>query len=137
MPSSLIPSFFYRDAPRAIDWLCDAFGLERHLVVEGEGGRIDHAELTCGTGMLMLGSAREEGYGEFITTVAEAGKATCGVYLVLADVDAHAARARAAGAEILREPEDQPYGGRLYSCRDLEGNVWSFGSYDPWTGAEV
>lgn len=136
MPSPIIPSLRYRDAPRAIDWLCDAFGLVRHLVVEGEGGGIDHAQLTFGAGMIMLGSVRDNEYGELVTTVAEAGKPTCGLYLVVADIDRHAERAREAGAEIVQEPEDQPYGGRLYTCRDFEGNVWVFGSYDPWTEAE-
>jgi uncharacterized glyoxalase superfamily protein PhnB len=54
------------------------------------------------------------------------------LYLIVADVDAHADRARAAGAEIFLEPVDQDYGGRGYSARDFEGNVWSFGNYDPW-----
>jgi uncharacterized glyoxalase superfamily protein PhnB len=54
------------------------------------------------------------------------------VYVVIdGDVDDHCARARAAGAEIVREPEDQDYGGRDYTARDPEGNVWSFGSYEP------
>lgn len=123
MSSTLIPTLRYRDAPRAIDWLCDAFGFERHLVVEGDGGRIDHAQLVSGPGMLMLGSARDDEYGT----------PTSGFYVVVEDVDGHAARARDAGAEILQEPEDQDYGGRLYTCRDLAGYVWSFGSYDPWS----
>jgi uncharacterized glyoxalase superfamily protein PhnB len=54
-----------------------------------------------------------------------------GIHVVVKDVDAHYAQAVAAGAEILAEPSDPEYGGRFYSCRDLEGNVWSFGSYDP------
>ena len=51
--------------------------------------------------------------------------------MVVDDVDAHCARARGAGAEILVEPFDPEYGGRMYTCRDPEGHVWSFGSYDP------
>ena len=52
--------------------------------------------------------------------------------MIVDDVDAHCARARAAGAEIVMEPADQDYGGRLYSCRDIERHLWNFGSYDPW-----
>lgn len=59
------------------------------------------------------------------------GGTSGGVYLVVADPDAHHARARAAGAEIARSLEDMNYGSREYSCRDLEGNLWSFGTYRP------
>lgn len=132
MSSTVIPSLRYQDALRAVSWLQEAFGFEPHLVVEGEGERIEHAQLTCGSGMIMLGSGGETEYDELVTSAPEGGRATIGLYVIVADVDGHAARARAAGAEIVSEPEDQDYGGRLYTCRDLEGNVWSFGSYDPW-----
>jgi uncharacterized glyoxalase superfamily protein PhnB len=61
-----------------------------------------------------------------------AGGSTASLYVIVDDVDAHCARARAAGAEILIEPADQSYGGRDYSCRDLDGHLWSFGTYDPF-----
>ncbi len=133
MPSSLIPTLRYRDAPAAIDFLCDAFGFRRHMVVEGETGEtIAHAQLVLGSGMLMIGSARDDAYGSLLTTVADAGKPTGSLYVVVPDVDAHAERARERGAQIVKEPVDQDYGGRLYTCRDPEGNLWNFGSYDPW-----
>ena len=50
----------------------------------------------------------------------------------VADVDAHHARAVAAGAQVVVEPHDFAFGGRLYACRDPEGNLWNFGSHDPW-----
>jgi len=53
-------------------------------------------------------------------------------YLVVADADAHYAQARSAGAEIIVDIEDQDHGGRAYTCRDPEGHVWNFGTYDPW-----
>jgi uncharacterized glyoxalase superfamily protein PhnB len=56
-------------------------------------------------------------------------------YVVVADPDAHYRTAKAAGAEIVMDIVDQDYGGRGYTCRDLEGHVWSFGSYDPWIEA--
>jgi uncharacterized glyoxalase superfamily protein PhnB len=136
MSSPVIPTLRYHDAAKAIDWLVDAFGFERHLVVEGEEGRIDHAQLTFGSGMLMCGSHDDHGgYGDLVRTVRLVGAPTGGIFVVVDDVDAHAERARAAGAEIVQPPEDQDYGGRNYTCRDLEGNVWSFGSYDPWSSA--
>jgi uncharacterized glyoxalase superfamily protein PhnB len=136
--ATVIPSLRYRDAAKAIDWLCRAFGFERHLVVPGEEGSIAHAQLGFGHGMIMLGSAGRHGggYDELVQTPAEAGgTSTQGIYVVVEDADAHYARARAAGAEIVLELSDKDYGGRDYTCRDLEGHVWSFGTYDPWAGA--
>lgn len=86
--------------------------------------------------MIMLGSAHRhagDAYGALVRTAAEVGGvSTQTVYAIVDDADAHCARARAAGAEIVLPLEDKDYGGRGYTCRDLEGNVWSFGSYDPW-----
>ena len=134
MPSAVIPSFRYDDAPGMIDFLCDAFGFERNLVVPDGDGGIAHAQLTLGGGMIMLGSAREDDFGDLVSTAKAAGAITSSAYVVVPDVDAHCARARAAGAEIVMAPADQDYGGRLYAARDPEGQLWNFGSYDPWAG---
>jgi uncharacterized glyoxalase superfamily protein PhnB len=124
----LIPSLSYRDAPAAIDWLERAFGFERVLVAEGENGRIAHAELRIGSGMLMLGSTSDR----FDVKVPdEAGGVTAGIYVIVDDADAHHDRARAAGAEIIAELDDKPYGSRDYSARDPEGHLWHFGTYRP------
>jgi uncharacterized glyoxalase superfamily protein PhnB len=123
---SVIPAIKYEDAPKAIDWLQRAFGFERHFVVEGEGGRIDHAQLARPGGMVMLGSA---GKPDAKNPWADARG---GVYVVVDDIDAHHARAKAAGAEIVMPLRDTEYGSREYSARDFEGNLWSFGTYDPW-----
>lgn len=135
-PSHIIPSIRYRDAPAAIDWLCRAFGFRRHAVYEdGEGG-IAHAQLVHGGGMLMLGSLREDEWGRRTATPDQiGGRHTQACCVIVADADAHYAQARAAGARILDEICDQHYGGRGYSCLDLEGHAWWFGSYDPWKEA--
>ena len=125
--STVVPGLRYRDAAAAIDFLCDAFGFERQLVVSGEGGAIAHAQLTLGGGMVMLGSAPP---GE---PVAPAD--ATGVYIVAPDPDEVFARAKAAGAAIVAEPEDQGHGGRSFRCRDPEGYTWNVGSYDPWAVA--
>jgi uncharacterized glyoxalase superfamily protein PhnB len=132
--AGVIPGLRYRNAPAAIEFLCNAFGFERHLVVPGENGTIVHAQLSFGNGMIMLGSASNKGdYGRWIQPPSGPGRVgTHGVYVVVADADAHHARAAKAGAEILRVPTNQDYGGRDYSCRDPEGYVWTFGTYDPW-----
>ena len=132
--ASIIPAFRYRDGRAAIDFLCRAFGFERHAVYEGPGDTIAHAQLVLGHSMIMLGSATNEGeYAQWVNPPASRDAVTTqGLYVVVSDCDAHCARARAAGAVILREPQNEDYGGRGYTCRDLEGHVWSFGTYDPW-----
>jgi uncharacterized glyoxalase superfamily protein PhnB len=136
MRHELIPNLRYADAPRAIDFLCTAFGFERHAVYPDahDPKIIQHAQLIWHDRMIMIASAQETEYACTVgmKTVAEAGGATMGLYLVVADVDGHAARARAVGAKIIFEPENKDYGGRGYTAGDPEGNVWSFGDYDPW-----
>ena len=136
MRHEIIPNLRYADAPTAIDFLCTAFGFERRAVylAEHDPTRVEHAQLTWADRMVMVYSINDTEYARAanMKTVAEAGGPTVGLYLVVDDVDAHAERARAAGAVIILEPRDQPYGGRGYSARDPDGHVWSFGSYDPW-----
>ncbi len=133
--ATIIAAMKYRDAAAAIDWLVRAFGFEKRLVVPGEGGAIAHAELVFGNGMVMLGSPQQGEYDRLLTLMAETGgRPTMGLYVVVDDVDAHYARAKAAGAEVLIDIKDEDYGGRDYTCRDPEGYVWTFGSYDPWAG---
>lgn len=132
--STVIPTMRYEDAPAAIEWLCRAFGFRRHLVVPGERGSILHAQLSFGNGMIMLGSISNHGeFGQYVKTPRQAGSlATQSPYLVVTDADEHYARAVAAGARILIDIKDEDYGGRGYTCRDIEGHVWNFGTYDPW-----
>lgn len=132
--SSVIPTMRYEDAPAAIEWLCRAFGFRKHLVVPGERGQILHAQLAFGNGMIMLGSASNEGeFGKYVRTPRHTGGiGTQSAYVVVQDADAHYARAVAAGARIVIDVKDEDYGGRGYSCRDPEGHLWNFGTYDPW-----
>ncbi len=123
----------YREAADAIEWLGRAFGFEPLLVVPGDApGAVTHAQLRCGDALLMLGSWRDDDFGRMQTVPADVGgRVTASSYVVVDDVDAHHARAVEAGAEVVQPPADQDYGGRLYVCRDPEGHLWSFGSYDP------
>ena len=129
---NIIPGMRYRDAPSAIEWLCNAFGFAKHLVVPGPGDTIAHAQLILGDGMIMLGSVADDDYGQMVKTPREARGNTQSAYVVVDEIDAHYQRAMAAGAEIVMEIADQEYGGRLYSAKDPEGYLWNFGSYDPW-----
>jgi uncharacterized glyoxalase superfamily protein PhnB len=134
--SNIIPSLGYRDAPAAIEWLCKVFGFEKNLVVPNDDGTIAHAQLTLGNGMIMLGTSRKDDdtpFGRLMKHPDEVGGIeTQSSYVYVQDADAIYARAKAAGAEIVMEIEDKGYGGRGFSCRDLEGHLWSFGTYDPW-----
>lgn len=130
----VIPCLRYTDAPKMIAWLCHAFGFRRHLVVEDAAGGIAHCQLVCDGGMVMLGSHSDDDVlASVCVTPTEAGGNTQSPYIIVADVDALCRQARAAGARILQEPADQDYGGRHFSCLDPEGNLWHFGSYNPWS----
>jgi uncharacterized glyoxalase superfamily protein PhnB len=135
--ATIIPSFRYRNAPAAIDWLCDALGFERHAVYEGDNGTIAHAQLIHGGGMIMLGSMTETEFGKLLAHPDETGgRGSQGIYLVVPDADAVYARVKAKGARIELEIVDQDYGGRGFTCRDPEGYLWSVGTYDPWAEGE-
>jgi uncharacterized glyoxalase superfamily protein PhnB len=131
--ATVIPCLRYRDAPVAIEWLCQAFGFEKHLVVPSEDGTIAHAQLSFGAGMVMLGSVVESEFGRLMKQPDEIGGAeTQTAYVIVSDADVVYARAKAAGATIVMEIKDEDYGGRGFTCRDPEGHLWSFGTYDPW-----
>lgn len=131
--ATIIPCLRYRDAPAAIEWLCDTFGFEKNLVVPGENGVIEHAQLTFGNGMIMLASVIDSEFGRLMKQPDEIGGAeTQSAYLIVDDADVVYARAMAAGATIVMDIKDEDYGGRGFSCRDLEGHLWNFGTYDPW-----
>jgi uncharacterized glyoxalase superfamily protein PhnB len=130
--AAIIPTLRYRDAPAAIEWLCKAFGFEKHLIVPGENGTIAHAQLTFGNGMIMLGTLRSDEFDRLTKAPSLVGGTTQSPYIVVTDIDGHYARAKAEGTTIAIEIKDEDYGGRDYSCTDPEGHLWNFGSYDPW-----
>ena len=132
--ATIIPALRYRDALAAIDWLCRAFGFGKRAVHADQRGVVQHAQLTFGNGMIMLGSVdNDRAWGRRIAQPDEiGGRETQCPCVVVADCDAHYARAVAAGAEIVDPLEAKDYGGKGYSCRDPEGHLWWFGSYDPW-----
>jgi uncharacterized glyoxalase superfamily protein PhnB len=133
--ATVIPCMSYRDAAKAIQWLCDTFGFEKHAVYEGEGGTIMHAELSFGNGMMMCGTKKDSPFGRLIKQPDEIdGCETQTAYVIVTDADALYARAKAAGAEILLDIKTEDYGGRGFTCRDIEGHIWNFGTYDPWAG---
>jgi uncharacterized glyoxalase superfamily protein PhnB len=129
MAQNIFPAIRYRDAPAALEWLKEAFGAEEKAVYRGEDGAIHHAELTIGEGIVMFG--QHDAAGKLGGGAPDALASTMSLYIVVPDPDSHHARAAAAGATVVRELEDMDYGSREYSVRDPEGNLWSFGTYDP------
>lgn len=122
---TLYPAMRFHDAPGAIAFLTKAFGFREEQVIANEDGTIAHAEVSYGPSILMLGSERED-------PLAPGGRAGHGwIYVAVDEVEAHFARARDGGAEIIAEPYDTDYGSRDYTARDPEGNVWHFGTYRP------
>lgn len=101
----------------------------RSSVHEGPDGGIAHAELRFGDGMIMLGPSGPNEFG--LRTPRELGAVSQGVYVIVDDIAGSYERARAAGAEILRELADTDYGSQEFMARDPEGNIWSFGTYRP------
>jgi len=136
MSATVIPVLRYRNAPAAIEFLQNVLGFEATLVVDGKDGLIEHAQLTHGTGMVMLASVTESAY-QRAASGNEDPPGIGATYVVVEDVYAHAAKARSFGADIILEPAEQDYGGASYTVKDPEGNVWSFGSYNPWDSASI
>jgi uncharacterized glyoxalase superfamily protein PhnB len=123
---TIFPCLSYVDPDAALRFLTRAFGFEEHAVYRDDAGAIVHAEMVTPDrgGMIMFGVEKKD--GPF------AGKFHTLTYIVVADIEAHHARARAAGAEIVAPLADKEYGSRDYAARDPEGNVWSFGTYQPF-----
>ncbi len=126
-------SVFYQDAGAAIDWLCDAFGFEVRLKVEGDGGRIEHSELTYGDGLVMVSQENadaERGWKRAMRSPRSLdGANTQCIMFFVDDADAHCKHARARGARIVEEPATHDYGDdywadRSYGALDPEGHMW-------------
>jgi uncharacterized glyoxalase superfamily protein PhnB len=120
---TFVPALFYKDPVAALEWLEKAFGFERMMVITDAQGKLVHSEMKLGDGHIMIGGE----WADFIGSPRATGRNTQTTHVHLKDgIDAHFQRARAAGAVIVREPEDQFYGDRSYMAKDPEGHVWSF-----------
>lgn len=120
----IIPALRYNDSASALQFLQQVFGLTPGALVTNDDGSIAHAELWIGDGCVMIGQMHD-----IVPWLPEPG--TGNVYAVVDDPDRHFDITKVAGADILVEPYDTDYGSREYSVRDVEGNVWSFGTYLP------
>lgn len=119
------PSVCYRDPAAALDWLERVFGFKRVMVITDDAGEVGHAEMSFrGRDLVMIGGE----WTDFVASPASlGGRNTQRIHVMMTDgLDDHCEAARAAGAEIVREPTDEFYGDRAYLVRDLEGHVWTF-----------
>ena len=123
--NSLTSALCYRNPKAALDWLEKAYGFEPAMIISDANGDIAHSEMRFGECLIMIGN---EWTDDHKSPASIEGKNTQTVHVHLEeDIDAHCARARKAGAEILMEPETQFYGDRTYRARDPEGHIWTFG----------
>ena len=120
------PLIFYRDARKALDFMERAFGFETRMVVDDGQGGVIHSESTFdGCVVMVCGPPPPEKYASPLDL---GGRRTGSIHVQVKNgIDALCERARAAGATIEREPADQPYGDRSFTCFDPEGHAWSFG----------
>ena len=137
MPQTITPYLLYEDVDAALDFLSGAFGFREHLRLTAPEGYVNHAEMRLADGAIFLGDP-----GEHYRNPKRLGQYTAGLYVLVDDVDGHHERAKAAGADIIEEPRDEPYGHRRYSAVDPEGHRWFFAqpiadvAAEEW-GAEV
>ncbi len=132
MSSTIIPTLRYRNAVKMIDWLCSGFGFSQKAVHENGSGGIAHAQLTLGNSMIMLSTHQPDEFGTQQIVPDSESAVTQSAYIIVEDPDAVFDRAKEAGAKIVMDIADWDHGGRGFSCRDPEGQLWNFGSYDPW-----
>ena len=131
--ATVVPVVRYRNIPAAITWLCHAFGFEEHRIVYNDNGVTSFAQLTFGTAMVMIAPIRGPAFPILFKQPDEIGGAETQVcYFFVPDAHAHSARAKAAGAEFIVDKVDRVKGASGYLCRDPEGHLWSFGTYNPW-----
>jgi len=129
--TNIVPNLHYRDPRAALTWLAAAFGFEEVIVVDGDDGAIVHAELRFGDGFVFVGDDRG---GLGMRSPRDLGGTSVDLCLYVREVDAHYARAVAAGAEVVHAIADTSYGSRGYTVRDPEGHLWTFGTYRPGQG---
>jgi uncharacterized glyoxalase superfamily protein PhnB len=133
----VFPMIAYEDTAAALDWLTTAFGFsergERYVM---EDGTIGHAELDVGDGeVVMLATPTRDYQGpkrhregcEAAARWLDNPWVVDGLLVVVDDLDAHHAQAVAAGANVIRPPEEGP-DGRIYTAEDVEGHRWMFQS---------
>jgi uncharacterized glyoxalase superfamily protein PhnB len=132
---NLIPLMRYRELADAMSWLEQAFGFEKQVAVSDSDGSVIYGQMTYRGSLMMMGAVRNTDLDKLMLQPDEVGGAeTQSCYIVVEDADEHYARALEQGAEVVLEIKSDGLGRRGYSCRDPEGHIWNFGTYNPGRG---
>lgn len=133
MKSATIPILRYEDAKKSIMWLCKVFGFEVFLEVPGKNGAIEHARLTLGDNMIMVASLGRDGDFEnnFISPSKIRGVTQC-TSLYVEDPEIIYKMVVESGIKIIDEIEEFQFGGKTFSCKDIESHIWVITSHNPW-----
>lgn len=135
---NLMPLMRYRDLAEAMSWLEQAFEFEKQIAVSDSDGAVIYGQMSYRGGLMMMGAVRDTDLDKLMRQPDEVGGVeTQSCYLVVDDADAHYARAQASGADIVLEIKSDGLGRRGYSCRDPEGHIWNFGTYNPGRGMHM
>lgn len=128
----LIAATRYRDPEAALVFLRDILGLKEHAVHRDSNGKIVHAQMALGMGLMMFGPDTESPFQQYMVHPDQTeGRETTTIYAVVDDLETRYARCLASGAKVLMALESQPHGGASFTVADPEGHVWTFGDYDP------
>lgn len=130
-----IPNLIYKDANAAVSFLKTTFGFKEHGIYKDDNGNIFHAQLAMGNALVMINPFNPQtAFGKMMNIPKNLdGYNTQTPYFIIDNVDEHYKNAKANGAEIVMDIKDEDYGGRGYSCKDPEGYIWNFGSYNPYS----
>lgn len=132
----IIPATRYKDCEAALRFLTEVLGLTEHSVFRDDDGKIVHAQMSAGTGMMMFGPPQGGDFDKYMIDPSETGgRETTTIYVVIDDMEGHWEHVQKAGAKVLMPLKTEDYGGQSFSIADPEGHVWSFGDYDPWKTA--
>ena len=118
--ATVVPILVYEDVAAALEFLTRAFGFTERLRAE-YGGSINHAQMDVGECSIMIGKQ-----GGLFRAPHDSSTVSQYATVHVDDVDGHFARANAAGATILKEPQDMPFGVRQYTAKDIGGHWWTF-----------
>ena len=128
-----LPLISYRDPAGSIEWLCKAFGFEKQRIVARQDGSLSYAHLSFDGTLIKVTPIRDTAADKSYKLPDKIDRPQQRrLYFVVRDVNAHYDKAKAAGAEIVLDMRIYEHGGCRYSCRDPEGHLWNFGTYDPW-----
>ena len=117
----VIPYLTVDDAKQAIDFYCDVLGAKERMRMDGPDGKIGHAELEIGRGLVMLSDEFPNMGGKTPRTI---GGTPVTVMTYVEDVDTVFAKALGRGAREVRPVENQFYGDRSGQFEDPFGHLW-------------